>query len=814
MQDLIQDIRYAVRTLLQAPVFAFVAVLTLALGIGANSAIFSVVNSVIIAPLPYEAPERLMYITSAFPTLDFNQFWMSQPEYMEYRELNQSFEDMGAYTTGEVSLTGGESPIRINAAFTTHSFLATLGVDAARGRYYTAEEDSPEGDAVAAVAWELWQRAFGGREDLVGSTILVDGEPRTVVGIMPPDFDILDNGAEVWIPLGLDPVNRRPRGNHFLYTVGRLRPDVSQDQAQAELETLLATWRERVPEGHIPSIDNHRLQMEPLQEEAIGEVRPVMLMLGGVVLFVLLIGCANVANLLLARGESRQKEIAIRTAIGAGRGRLMRQFLTESILLALIGGAAGLLLGNWGVSALLAASPDSIPRIAEVGVDSQVMLFTLAVSVITGLLFGMAPMMNLTAHNLNTALREGGERATAGSARHRLRRMLVVAEIAMAVVLVICAGLMLRSFASLQNVDPGFEAEGLMTFRLFLPPNTYPDAQSQMTFFNQLVERLEGVPGVASATAMNGLPPLRAVNANDTEFEGLERTEDGPPHNVDYWQFVAAGYFETMRIPIVEGRAFSVQDMGTEGMPVALVNQTMAKTFWPDESPIGRRVKPPGDENPWLTVVGIVKDVKQGGLDNDTGTELYFFVPQAALIGYFPRTMQVVLRTNVPPASLASTVRETVWSLDGSLPLSDQQTMGDVLYGSVARPRFVTLLLTIFAAVALALAAVGTYGVMSYSVAERGHEIGIRMALGADPGGVLSLVLSEGIRLAVVGVAVGLAAAVFLTRFMSTLLYEVTSTDLVTFVAVPVVLVLVAAIAVLIPARRATRVDPIVVLRA
>ncbi len=813
MQDLIQDVRYAVRTLLQSPGFALVAILTLALGIGANSAIFSVVNSVVIAPLPYEAPERLMYITSSFPTLDFDQFWMSQPEYMEYRELNQSFEDMGAYTTGEVSLTGGESPIRVNAAFTTHSFLATLGVDAARGRYYTAEEDAPEGDAVAAVGWELWQRAFGGREDLVGSTIEVDGVTRTVVGIMPPGFDILDTGAEVWVPLGLDPVNRRPRGNHFLYTVGRLRVDISQQQAQAELETLLATWRERVPGGHVPNPETHRLQMEPLQEEAIGEARPVMLLLLGVVGFVLLIACANVGNLLLARGESRQKEIAIRTAIGAGRSRLMRQFLTESILLALIGGVAGLLLGTWGVSALLAASPGSIPRMGEVGIDSQVMLFTLAVSLFTGLLFGMAPLMHLTAHNMNTALREGGERATAGSARHRLRRLLVVSELAMAVVLVICAGLMLRSFSSLQNVDPGFEAEGLLTFRLFLPPDTYPDAQSQMTFFNQLVERLEAVPGVASATAMNGLPPLRAVDANDTEFEGLERTEDGPPHNVDYYQFVTDGYFDTMRIPIVEGRAFSIQDMGTEGMPVALVNETMGKTFWPDESPIGRRVRT-GDESPWLTVVGVVKDVKQGGLEGETGTELYFFVPQVALIGYFPRTMNVVLRTNVPPTSLASTVRETVWSLDGALPLSDQQTMGDVLYGSVAGPRFVTLLLTIFAVVALALAAVGTYGIMSYSVAERGHEIGIRMALGADPGGVLSMVLSEGIKIAVVGVAVGLVAAFGLTRFMSTILYGVTSTDLITFVTVPVVLVLVAALAVLIPARRATRVDPIVVLRS
>ncbi len=813
MQNLLQDVRYAIRTLLQSPGFAIVAILTLALGIGANSAIFSVVNSVVISSLPYEAPERLMFITSAFPTLDFDQFWMSQPEYMEYRELSQSFEEMGAYTTGEVSITGGESPIRVNAAFTTHSFLATLGVDAARGRYYTAEEDTPEGDAVVAIGWELWQRAFGGREDLVGSTIEVDGATRTVVGIMPPGFDILDNGAEVWAPLGLDPVNRRPRSNHFLYTVGRLRVDISQPQAQAELETLLASWRERIPEGHVPHPETHRLQMEPLQEEVVGEVRPVMLLLLGAVGFVLLIACANVGNLLLARGESRQKEIAIRTAIGAGRSRLMRQFLTESILLALIGGVAGLLLGTWGVSALLAASPDSIPRMGEVGIDSQVMLFTLAVSLFTGLLFGMAPLMHLTARNMNTALREGGERATAGSARHRLRRLLVVSELAMAVVLVICAGLMLRSFSALQDVDPGFEAEGLLTFRLFLPPNTYPDAQSQMIFFNQLVERLEAVPGVASATAMNGLPPLRAVNANDTEFEGLERTEDGPPHNVDYYQFVTDGYFETMRIRIVEGRAFSAQDMNTDGMPVALVNETMGKTFWPDESPIGRRVRA-GGGSPWLTVVGVVEDVKQGGLENRTGTELYFFVPQVVLVGYFPRTMNVVLRTDVPPASLASTVRETVWSLDRTLPLADQQTIGDVLYGSVATPRFVTLLLTIFAVVALSLAAVGTYGVMSYSVAERGHEIGIRMALGAEPSGVLSLVLSEGLMLAAVGVAAGLAAAFGLTRFMSTVLYEVTTTDLITFMAVPVILVLVAALAVLIPARRATRVDPIVVLRS
>jgi putative ABC transport system permease protein len=814
MQDLIQDIRYAVRTLLQSPGFAAVAIVTLALGIGANSAIFSVVNGVVITPLPYAAPERLMFITSAFPTLDFDEFWMSQPEYMEYRELSQSFEEIGAFRTGEVSITGAESPIRVTAGFTTHSFMTVLGVDAARGRYYTAEEDTPEGDPVVVIAWELWQRAFGGREDLVGSTIEVDGTTRTIVGIMPPGFDILDSGVEAWVPYGLDPVNRRPRGNHFLYAVGRLRSDTTREQAQAELDTLLASWRERVPEGHVPSPDTHRLQMEPLQEKAVGEVRPALLLLLGAVGFVLLIACANVGNLLLARSESRQKEIAIRTAIGAGRGRLLRQFLTESVLLALIGGVAGLLLGNWGVSALLAASPDSIPRVTEVGIDPQVMLFTLAVSIVTGLLFGLAPMMHLTIHSMNTALREGGERATAGSARHRLRRLLVVSEIAMAVVLVICAGLMLRSFASLQDVDPGFESEGLMTFRLFLPPASYPDPQSQMTFYNQLVERLEAAPGVTAATAMNGLPPLRPVNANDTEFEGLERTEDGPPHNVDYWQFVTDGYFETMRIPIVEGRAFSAQDMSPEGMPVVLVNETMAKTFWPDESSIGRRVRPPGNSNPWLTVVGVVKDVKQDGLENETGTELYFFVPQVARIGFFPRTMNVVLRTEVPPASLAGAAREAVWSLDGTLPLADLQTMGDVLYRSVATPRFLTLLLTLFACVALTLAAVGTYGVMSYSVAERGHEIGIRMALGAEPGGVLSLVLGEGIKLAAVGVAAGLLASFGLTRFMSTILYAVTSTDLVTFVAVPVVLVLVAVLAVFIPARRATRVDPIVVLRS
>jgi putative ABC transport system permease protein len=813
MQTLRQDLRYAIRTLIKTPIFTTIAVLTLALGIGANSAIFSVVNGVILKPLQYRAPGQLVFISSAFPTMGFDRFWMSAPEYFELQDWNRSFSQVGAYNTGEVSINGGDAPIRVAAGFATAELFETLGVPAVVGRVFTTEEDTPGGEPVLVLSHELWQRAFGGDPALIGRSLDVNGVQRTVIGVMPPKFDVDDNGIEAWVPLALDRVNTRPRSNHFLFLVGRLNDGVTLAQARAEVGTLVAQWNETVGGGHTPRPEGHPLGMELLEEEVVGEIRPALLVLLGAVGFVLLIACANVGNLLLARAESRQKEIAVRTALGAGRGRLIKQFLTESVVLSLAGGVVGLALGALGVRMLLATNPDSIPRVSEIALDGSVLLFTLIVAVVAGVLFGFAPLLHLTVKNLSLALHEGGQRTTVGSARLMLRRALVASELALAVILVVGAGLMLRSFATLQRVDPGFEPEGLLTFRLYLPPGSYEDPVRQAVFLSELTDRLNALPGVESATAMSGLPPMRRLNANDMQFEGIERTPDGPPHNVDYWQFVTADYFSTMGIPLVEGRLFEESDVeGT--VPVALVNETMARTFWSGESPVGRRVRP-NSRTPWLTVVGVVKDVKQGGMEEETGTEAYFYYPQTAqAIGFAPRTMNAAVRTSVPPASLAPTVRETVWSMDANLPVADLQPMERVMYDSVARPRFLTLLLAVFGSVALALAAVGTYGVMSYTVAERSHEMGIRMALGAKAGGVVKLVLVQGLKIAITGLAIGLAGAFALTKLMSSILYGVSTTDLLTFVSVPILLALVAAVACLIPTRRATTVDPITVLRA
>jgi len=618
MSDVIQDLKFAVRSLVQMPGFALIAILTLALGIGANSAIFSVVNGVVLKQLPYAAPESLVYVNGAFPTLGFTDFWMSQPEYQEYGEWGDQLESIGGFRASEVSIATTSQPLRVRSVSTTRSFFTTLGVEPVLGRVFTDEEDTPGGEAAALLSSELWQRAFGGAESVVGEMVELNGAQTRIVGIMPPGFDIQDNGTEVWQPMQLDVADPTPRGNHYLLAVGRLAPSATVESARAQLAGLHSQWRDRVPDGHVPNGETHYLQIRGLRDEAIGDVRPALLLLLGAVGFVLLIACANVGNLLLARAESRQKEIAIRTALGASRGRLMRQFLTESVLLSLIGGAAGLLLGTWGLRALLATSPDSIPRVAEITMDASVLVFTVGVSVFTGLLFGMAPMLHMSIKNLSSSLREGGDRSTSGSARQRLRRALVVAEVALAVVLVVGAGLMIRSFSALQDVDTGFDPEGLLTFRLYLSPADYPQASEQMAFFDQLTERLRAVPGVTSASAMNGLPPQRAVDANDTEFEGLERTEDGPPHNVDYYQWVTAGYFETMGIEVVEGRFFGSQDMGPEAQGVTIVNRRLAEVFYAGESPIGRRLRSGGSQFPWLTIIGVVADVKQGGLDSDT----------------------------------------------------------------------------------------------------------------------------------------------------------------------------------------------------
>jgi putative ABC transport system permease protein len=811
MADLLADARFAVRTLLKNKGFMTVAVLTLALGIGANSAIFSVVNGVVLKPLPYAQPERLVGIYSQFPGLGFDKFWVSPPEYLELKERSRSYEVIGGYRTGSISLGGGDSPVRVTSATATADFFRALGVTPLHGRFYTPDEDLPGGPRVIVLSYGVWQRTFGGDPGMVGREIEVNGLQRQVVGIMPPGFDIADAAVEAWVPVQLDPANRQNRGSHFLNLVGRLKPDVTLEAAERELASLVENWAQQNPGTHVPNPQNHGMFLRPLQEDLIGGIRPALMMLLGAVGFVLLIACANVGNLLLAKAEGRGKEIAVRAALGAGRMRLFRQFLTESVVLSVLGGAFGLVLGYAGVRVLLATSPGSVPRADEIGLDATVLLFTLGVSILTGLLFGLAPAFHLSPRTMNSALREGGHRATAGSARQRLRRLLVISEVALAVVLVVGSGLMLRSFAALQRVDPGFDARNLLTFTIFMPAARY-DTAAQAPFLERAIQRLSAIPGVVSVSAMSGLPPRRDVNANDTQFEGITPTPDGPAQNTDYWQFVTTNYLETMKIPVVAGRGFEAAD-GPGSGPYVLVNETLVRVFYPGVDPIGRRIRPPFGDNPWFTIIGVIKDVKQGGLSENTGTEVYFHYPQTPLALGKPRQMNVVVRTAGPPAALMPAVRREMAALDASLPLAEMNTMDGVLHASIAQPRFLTLLLGIFAAIALSLAAVGTYGVMSYSVAERRQEIGIRMALGAEASGVLKMVLGQGVLIAGIGLTLGIAGAFATSRLLSTLLFGVGTRDLVTFFFAPSVLALVALFACWIPAYRATHVDPARVLR-
>ena len=825
VERVVQDTRWALRGLLRAPGFALVAVLTLALGIGANTAIFSVVNGVLLEPLPYPRPHELVFITSQFPTLGFDQFPVDAAEYLELRERNRSFQDLGAYVTSAVNIGGeGQQPARVTSAIATASLFSTLGVPARMGRTFTRGDMLPNAAPVAVLSSELWESVFGGERDIVGKQIDVEGVKTTVVGVMPPGFDIHDQGVKFWQPLTLDPAQRKQyRGGHFLLLVGRLAPNVTLARAKSELQTLLAQWA--VADGadpnaapgapgfvHTPSTTNHRLRYDDLQKDIVGSIGTALIVLQAAVALVLLIACANMANLLLMRAETRHKELAVRAALGAGRARLMRQFFAEGLVLSFAGALAGIALAYWGLHALVAANAGSIPRAASVALDGRVLLFTLLLAVGTGLLFGLAPLLHLSTNSIGLTLRDAGSRTTAGAARNRVRRALVIAEMAFAVMLVVGAGLLLRSFWNLMRVDSGFDRNDLTTFNVVLPATPYKDSTRRVAFFSNLMTQLGAVPGVKAVAAMSGLPPQRQVNANDTAIEGYVPTPNGPAQNVDYYQYVTPSYVSTMGIPVVEGRSFGPAD-GPLSTPVAMINQTMAKLFYGKTSPIGRRVQPSGSKS-WFTIVGVLKDVKQGGVDSRTGSELYLDYEQApAALGFAPRNMNVVIRSPLEPASLAATVRRTVSALDPTLPVVKFRTMDHVFSDSVSRPRFLAQLLGIFAAVALALAAIGTYGVLAYSVTVRRRELGIRMALGSSQQGLLSLVLRQGMALAAVGLLAGLVGAFAVTRLAASLLFGVKPADPLTFVGVSAFMLGVAFVACLVPARRATHVDPLVALR-
>lgn len=811
-----RDLRYGLRQLRRSPAFAAIAVVTIALGIGATSAIFSVINAVALKPLPYPNSERLVFITTQFPRLDFDKFWVSPPEYFELRERAKSYSDIAAYRTTAVNVSEGTRPERVNAIAVTANMLDVLNVHPERGTMFTPELDVPNAEPVVLLSHNLWQR-LGGDAAIVGKSIEIQGRKRRILGIMPEGLDLHDARADVWLPMQLDPTNRQNRGQHFLYLVGRLKPSITPAQANSELLTLMRQWGQINPGTHVPNDSTHRLQMASLRTEVIGNVARALWILQGAVILVLLIACANVANLLLVRAEGRHKEFAIRTALGAGRGRILRQFTAEGMVLTAFGAALGLALAHWGLKALLIANPDSIPRSAEIAIDPRVLLFTVVIAILTATIFGLAPLLHLGETAVAAAIKEGGTRSTQSATRHRVRRGLVAGEIALAVMLVIGASLLLRSFHNLTTVDAGFEAKNLATFGVFLPQATYQDPMSRSRFESDLVTKLRAIPGVTAATAMTGLPPNRQVNANDTDLENVPMGPNLPIHNVDYYNTAGVGYFETMKIPLVKGRGFTTADIGGPG--VAVINESMAKRFYPDVDPIGRRLRPPvprvvPDTFQWFTIVGVAKDVKQGGLDQKVGTEVYFNIEQGPRInGFAPSAYNFVLRSSRPVAALAPAIQQAVQSMDPGLPIVQLRDMESVFGDSVSRQRFLSLLLAIFAGVALLLAAIGTYGVLSYLVTERQREIGIRVALGASTAGIVRLVLRQGMSITLTGLAVGIVGALALAKVVQTLLFGVKPTDPVTYAGVGLMILVVALIACLVPANRAMRVDPLVAIR-
>jgi putative ABC transport system permease protein len=804
METLRQDLSYGIRMLLKKPGFTAVAVIALALGIGANSAIFSVVNTVLLRPLPYKDPDQLVMVWEDNTKRGFPRDTPAPANYVDWRDQNQVFESLTATANQSFNLTGVGEPEKIEGLRVSTSLFQMLGVEPALGRSFLPEEDRPEGKYVTIISYSLWQRRFGGDKDLIGKPLTLNGSSYTVVGILPQSFRYPDRNYDLFVPIAFGSNEASRRGSHYLFVIGRIKPGINQKQAQAEMDTIAARLQQQYPETNT----NIGIKIIPLYEHLVGDIRPALLVLLGAVGFVLLIACANVANLLLVRAAARQKETAIRTALGAGRLRLIRQFMTESILLAGLGGVAGLLLALWGMSLLSTFIPENLVQARELKVDSKVLGFTFFVSILTGLIFGLAPALQASRTNLNDALKEGGK-GSADGGRSRIRNILVISEVALALVLLIGAGLMINSFMRLSSVDVGFRPDNLLTMSVPLPRSKYPDIGKRATFYNQLLQRVESLPGVQSAGVISWLPLTFPGGSNGFTIEG--RPEPAPDQSpIAVTRVISKNYFRTMGIEVVKGRQFTEQD--TESSPqVVIINEAMARSFWSGEDVMGRRIKFGRviSEAPWISVVGVVKDVRQFGLDAESKPEMYLPFTQ---IGFFePRDL--VVHTSSDPLSLASAVRNEVWAIDKDQPVSNIRTMEQILSESISQWRFNMFLFGIFAAVALVLAVVGIYGIISYSVTQRTHEIGIRIALGAQQSDVLKMVVGQGLKLISIGVAIGLSAAIVLTRLMSSLLYGVSTTDPATFAIISTLIFVVALLASLIPARRATKVDPMIALR-
>jgi len=819
MQKIWQDLRYGVRMLLKNPGITFVVILALALGIGANTAIFSVVDAVLLRPLPYPESDRLVFLNETSKAMD--EISISYPNFADWRNQNHVFEKIGVYNRSSYNLTGLGEAERIITGQVSADLFAALRVNPAMGRLFTNDEDKPGGSPVVVLGYALWQRRFGGQANILNQPLTLNGKSYTVIGIMPPDFQF-PSRVEMWVPVGQlsGEASWQQRGNHpGLYGVARLKPGVSFAQAKADMDTIGANLEKQYHDSNA----GNGIGVQPLLEVFVLDIRRTLWVLFAAVAFVLLIACANIANLLLARAQSRQKEMAIRAAMGAGRWRIARQLLTESVLLALIGGTLGMLIAQWGIKLILYVSPDAIPRSREISLDWRVMAFTIGLSFVTGIVFGLVPALQAGVVDVHETLKETG-RGTSG--KHWLRSSLVVVEVATTLVLLVGAGLMIRSFYRLQKVNPGFSYDHLTSFTVALPEKKYKTAEQRDQFYGQLLTNLRALPGVEATAAASGLP--LGNNGWQTGF-----TIDGrprPPRDQTPLMeacLVTPDYFRAMDIPLKRGRYFNDHDDRSSlagkdlsklneferemaGLNAIVIDEEFARRYWPNEDPIGKRVAMGGEKHPLLlTVVGVVGRVKMEGLSQDS----------KRVQGYFPSAqisnngMTIVLKASGDPNQLIAAARQQVKAIDPDQPIYSIRTMDEIRAESVAPERLNLTLLSIFAGIALVLAVVGIYGVMSYSVTQRTHEIGIRMAIGAQPRDVFRMVITQGMMLALIGVGLGLIGAFGLTRLMTTMLFGVEPTDPATFAAIAVLLTVVALVACYVPGRRATKVDPVVSLR-
>ncbi|MEP6706890.1 MAG: ABC transporter permease [Pyrinomonadaceae bacterium] len=810
MDGFLKDTRYGIRSLLKHPGFTAIAVITLALGIGANTAMFSVINAVLLRPLPYHDPDRLVTIWEESPERGMYEMPVSLANLRDWEDQSHAFEKISAYTFTNLNLSGAGEPARLGTVRASANLFSLVGAVPLLGRSFLPEEDKAGGNRVVILGHALWRSRFGADSAIIGRSLTLDNQGYTVVGVMSSSFQfpvgfgymgkVLNDPIDLYVPLAASG-RETERGNYSFFAMGRLKSGVTFGQARAEMTTIERRLEQQYPDGNT----GIGINLVPTEEQSVKEIRPALLVLLGAVAFLLLIACVNIANLLLARGASRQKEFAIRAALGASRLRVLRLLLTESVMLSLAGGCLGLLLALWGTDALMALAPDNIPRMNEIGIDARVFGFTLAVSVLTGIVFGLIPALHAAKPDLNEALKEGSRGSMGSVAGKRTRSVLVTVEVALSLVLLVGAGLMIKSFLRLQQMNLGFNPDHVLAVDLSLSSSRYPEDRQQVAFFQEALERLRSLPGVQSAGATTGLPLTLNLSGSDFRIEGHPEPQAGKEMIINT-RSVSPGYFGALGIRLIKGRDFSDRDK-SDAPAAAIINDDLARSYFPGEDPIGKRITF-DDGGAWMSIVGIIADVKQLGLDSSAKPEVYFPYLQVA-----SPSMSVVVRTASNPLSLAAPVKSQIQAIDKDLPIDDAKTMQQLLAESISGRRFNMMLLTVFAVVALVLAIVGIYGVMSYTVTQRTHEIGIRVAVGAQPRDVFRMVIGQGMMLAMIGVALGLVGAFGLTRLMTSMLFGVEPTDPATFVSIAGLLTGVALLACYIPGRRATKIDPLVALR-